>query len=315
MPRPSPSDWRTTLIAHAALETGLLAAFARPSRPDEAARAAGLDPRATRIVATALVGSGHLGERGGGVLALTDAGASLVAPPPGGGDPAGELHLEVRAIRSHLRLAEALVSGAHPDDVSGGDRATRERFMRAMRHIAAPRADETAAAIGPPAGGGRLLDVGGAPGTYARRLAAAGWRVTVVDLPGALAIGEAELHASGIATVAGDATRGLPPGPWDAIYLGNVVHLFDPAAAAALLRRAGQALAPGGLLAVQEVLGGLSPQAPAFGVMMLLSTPGGDAYREADYRDWMEGAGCPLERVVPIADGWHHLLLGRRADR
>ncbi|WP_217923608.1 class I SAM-dependent methyltransferase [Miltoncostaea oceani] len=313
MPEPSPGDWRTVLIAHAALETGLLAAFAVPATPDDAARAAGLDARATRIVATALVGSGHLRAAPGGLLALTDTGALLVDPSPDGADPAGELHLDARAIRSHLRLAETLLTGDPPDDVSGGDRATRERFMRAMRQIAGPRADEAAVAIGPPRGHGRLLDVGGAPGTYARRLAGAGWDVTVLDLPDTLEIGAPDLHAAGIATVAGDATRGLPDGPWDAVYMGNVVHLLDPAEAAALVARAGAALAPRGLLAIQEVLGGASPQAPAFGVMMLLSTAGGDAYPEADYRAWMAAAGCPLERVVPIAAGWHHLLLGRRA--
>jgi SAM-dependent methyltransferase len=216
-------------------------------------------------------------------------------------------------VRSHLRLAEVLVTGEPADDVSGGDRATRERFMRAMRAIAGPRADESAVAIGPPRGHGRLLDVGGAPGTYARRFAAAGWEVTVLDLPGTLAVGAPALEAAGVATVAGDATEALPAGPWDAVYLGNVLHLFDPPTAAAVIARAAAALVPHGLLAVQEVLGDRSPQGPAFGVMMLLSTPGGDAHGEGDYRRWMGAAGCPPERVVAIADGWHHLLLGRRA--
>jgi hypothetical protein len=182
-----------------------------------------------------------------------------------------------------------------------------------MRQVAAPRAAHTVAALGRPAPGARLLDVGGAPGTYARAFAAAGWDVTVLDLPGTLELGEPDLRAAGIATVPGDATRALPDGPWDAVYLGNLVHLLDPPAAAALVARAGAALAAGGTLAVQEVLGDLSPQGPAFGVMMLVSTPGGDAYPEAAYRDWMAAAGCPVERVVALEEGWHHLLLGRRA--
>lgn len=190
---PPATDWRTTLIAHAALETGLLAAYGTPSTPE---------------------------------------GAALVDPPAPDHDPAGALHLEARAVRSHLRLAEALVTGAPADDVSGGDRATRERFMRAMRAIAAPRTDESAVALGPPRGHGRLLDVGGAPGTYARRFAAAGWDVTVLDPPETLEVAAPGLAVAGIASVGGG---------------------------------------------------------------------------------WMAAAGCPLERVVSIADGWHHLLLGRRA--
>ena len=92
----------------------------------------------------------------------------------------------------------------------------------------------------------------------------------------------------------------------------TVQPLLDPEAAGALVARAGAALAPGGLLAVQEVLGDASPQGPAFGVMMLVSTPAGEAYAEADLRRWMAAAGCPVDRVVALEEGWHHLLLGRR---
>lgn len=307
------ADWRATLVIAAALETGLLARFSAPSRPDRAAADAGLDPRAARIVAGALRRFGVLEDAGDGALRLTARGRELTAPPGADSDPAGEIHLEARSVRSHLALADALRTGRAQDDVSSGDRATRERFMRAMRHIASARVPGTVAAVGPPPPGGRLLDVGGAPGTYARAFAAAGWEVTVLDLRETLAIGEPELRAAGVRTVAGDATVALPEGPWDVVYIGNVVHLLAPDGAAALVARAAGALAPGGLLALQEVLGDLSPQGPGFGVMMLLSTPGGDAYPLDDYRRWMAAAGCPLERTVSLEEGWHHLLLGRRA--
>ncbi len=303
-----PADWRRILLVDAAIESGLLACFAPPATPEDAARRAGLDPRASRIVATALHDAGYL--TGQGALRLTPAGAALAVP--GDDDPAAFIALEARAIRSHLGLAETLRTGLPQDDVSGGDRATRERFMRAMRQIAAPRAAITASALAPPATGARLLDVGGAPGTYARAFAAAGWEVTVLDLPATLEIGEPWLREAGIAAVAGDATRDLPAGPWDAVYLGNVLHLFAPEVAAAVVRRAGEALVPGGLLAVQEVLGDRSPQGPGFGVGMLLTTAGGDAYPEADHRAWMEAAGCPVEEAVSLEQDQHHLLIGRR---
>ncbi|HEX2503861.1 MAG TPA: class I SAM-dependent methyltransferase [Miltoncostaeaceae bacterium] len=311
--RPSlPADWREALIALAAVETGLLEAFADASEPAAAARAAGLDPRAVRLVATALADLGYLSADGDGTLALTPRGAALLGPGDDGTDVAGGLHLEARAMRSHLALPDALRTGRPVDDVSAGDPETVDRFARAMRHIAAPRAPVTVAAAGPPPPGGRLLDVGGAPGTYARAFAAAGWEVTVLDLPGPLDVAGEGLPAAGVRVVAGDAAAALPDGPWDAVYLGNLVHLFDPDAAGALVARAGAALRPGGLLAVQEVLGDASPQGPGFGVMMLVSTPGGEAYTEADYRRWMAAAACPVERVVALEEGWHHLLLGRR---
>jgi SAM-dependent methyltransferase len=313
-PRPSlPADWREALIALAAAETGLLDAFTVPRPPEDAARLAGVDARAARIVALALADLGYLEPDGGGAYALTSRGAALLAPAPDGSDVVGGLHLEARSMRSHLALADVLRSGRPADDVSAGDPAEIERFMGAMRHIAAPRVAAVAGAVGRPRAGARLLDVGGAPGSYARVFAREGWEVTVLDLPAALAVAGPALEAAGVATVAGDATEALPEGPWDAVYMGNVAHLLAPDEAAALTARAGAALRPGGLLAVQEVLGDHRPQGPAFGVMMLVSTPAGDAYPEARYRDWMAAAGCPVERLVTLEEGWHHLLLGRRA--
>lgn len=305
-------EWREVLIAWAAVQTGLLAAFAEPRDPADAARELGLDARAARIVATALAGFGYLEEAGDGLPRLSARGRAMLAPAGDGIEPVGGLHLEARSIRSHLALADSLRSGLPQDDVSGGDEATRALFMRAMRHVAAPRVAASVAAVGPPPPGGRMLDVGGAPGTYARAFTEAGWDVTVLDLPGTLAVAGADLRAAGVRTVAGDATVALPEGPWEAVYLGNVLHLFPPDAAAALVARAGAALVPGGLLAIQEVLGDESPQGPGFGVMMLLSTPGGDAYPRERYVEWMAAAGCPLERSVALEGGEHHLMLGRR---
>ena len=306
-------DWREALTALAALETGLLAGFRGGATPQEAARAAGLDDRAARIVAAALADQGLLEPVGDGVLRTTARGDALLAPAADGTDPAGALHLEVRAIRSHLALADVLRGSLPPDDVSAGDPDTRERFMRAMRDVTAPRIPAVLAAVGPPPPGGRMLDVGGAPGVHARAFAGDGWDVTVVDLPGTLEIGARDLRAAGVTPVAGDATQGLPEGPWDAVHLGNIAHLLDRDEAAALVARAVAALAPGGLLLIGEVLGDRRPQGPVFGLMMLVSTAGGEAWTEDDYRGWMAAAGAPLERIVDVDDGWHHLLIGRRA--
>jgi SAM-dependent methyltransferase len=308
------ADWREALTAIAALETGLLARFRDGATPAGAARDAGLDERAAGIVARALADLGLLEPAGGGDrLRVTARGEALLAPAEDGADPAGALYLEARAIRSHLGLAGTLRTGRPPDDVSAGDRGTRERFMRAMRDVTAPRIPEVLAAVGPPPPGGRLLDVGGAPGVHARAFAGDGWDVTVLDLPETVELGAPALEAAGVAWVAGDATRALPDGPWDAVHLGNLAHLLDRATAAALIARAAAALRPGGLLLIGEVLGDRSPQGPGFGVMMLVSTPGGDAWGEEDYRGWMAAAGAPAERVVAVEDGWHHLLIGRRA--
>jgi SAM-dependent methyltransferase len=288
-----------------------VAALQRPRSASEVASALRLDARAVGVVARALEGYGYLAEDADGRLALTERGHRLLSSGEDEGDPAADVALSTRAIRAHLHLADVLRTGKKVDEVPAGDRLTRERFMRSMRHVASVRAPHTVAALGTPPRGARLLDVGGGPGTYARHFARAGWQVTVMDLPESLEIAAEELARDGIATLAGDATDGLPPGSWDCVYLGNFVHLFDRNTAASLVGRAGAAIAPGGLLALQEVVLE-SPQGPRFGVLMLLATDGGGSYPEADYLAWMAAAGCPHEKTVPLDEGWHHLLIGRK---
>ena len=311
---PPPTDWRDVLLVSAALRTGLLAACDRPGTPEERAVACGLDARATGIVIRALQDSGYLTPDSEGAT-LTPAGREQAIGPDDHPEDAGAAVLfEARAIAAWAHLEQALRTGMPADDMSGGDPDTRRRFLRAMRRVAAPRVPHTVEALGAPTGAGRLLDVGGAPGSYAQGFAAAGWRVAVMDLPDTLEIGAPDLRAVGVELIPGDVLAdGIPAGPWDAVYLGNVLHLFGADDAAAVVADAASRLSPGGRLAVQEVLGDRAPQGPSFGVMMLTGTAGGDAYPERAYRRWMAAAGVPVERVVELDDGQHHLMIGHVA--
>lgn len=304
-------DWHEITVVAAALRTGVVEAFSDPSSASDVAARCGLDARATGVVARAL---GHFGyvDGAGEIFSLTGRGRELLAPGDGGRDPAAEILLAERAIAAHLRLAEALRDGRPVDDVSHAPPEEHARFMRAMRNTASRRVPATLAAVGPPPPGGRLLDAGGAPGTYARAFSRAGWRVTVLDIPDALALTRDGLEADGIEVVSGDMTAELPPGPWDAIYLGNVTHLFDAATVRDLLARAARSLAPGGVLAVQDMVRGMSGQAARFAVLMLLGTEGGDTYDETQYRTWMAHAGCAVERIVDVEEAWHQLIVARR---
>jgi SAM-dependent methyltransferase len=303
-------DWREILVLAAALNSGLLARLAEPAPPVQIADALGLDPRATRITIAALTDRGWCVERDGRV-GLTPRARSAIGPDPE--DPVlAEVLLATREITAYQQLETTLHTGAPSHDVSAGDTATRRRFLEAMRAIAARRTAATVGALPAPAGGGRLLDVGGGPGTYARALREHGWQVTVIDLPESLELGGDDLRRWQIDAVAGDITEGLPAGPWDCVYLGNVIHLFGPAVAEDLVRRAGAVLVEGGRLAIQDVVGGLAAPAALFGVAMLVGTRDGEVYDQATYVRWMDAAGCPLERVVATEPERHHLLLGTR---
>jgi hypothetical protein len=88
--------------------------------------------------------------------------------------------------------------------------------------------------------------------------------------------------------------------------------MLDEAGNRDLLGRCARALAPGGRVAIREFIldpdRAGPPQAALFALNMLVGTERGNAYTEADYRGWLEGAGFTrVTRPEPEGD-W---IIGR----
>jgi SAM-dependent methyltransferase len=104
---------------------------------------------------------------------------------------------------------------------------------------------------------GRILDVGGGPGTHAARLAGQGWDVTLVDpVPGHLDAATARAaDGPGFSACLGQADE-LPAadGSVDAVLLmGPLYHLFDRDDRLAALAEARRVLRPGGRLLAEVI--------------------------------------------------------------
>jgi SAM-dependent methyltransferase len=192
----------------------------------------------------------------------------------------------------------------------------------AMFSVARLQAESVAKALDL-GGVGRLLDLGGGPGTYAAYFCARnpGLRAVVFDRPAAAKYAEKVLRGMDLLGrvdfVGGDILSDRLPGGFGAVWISQVIHCEGPEGAARMIGKAASSLERGGLLAVHEFYlddGRAGPLMPAlFSLNMLLQIGGGQAYTWGEVRAMMEGAGLAgvrkLEAPLPPGSG---ILLGRK---
>jgi len=196
------------------------------------------------------------------------------------------------------RLAATIRAGRSPR--GGADGGYQENFIRGMEENSRERAAAVARkiALRP---GDRVLDLGGGPGTYAIAWARACPRadIAIFDTPGTLRVTRKILRekqtAPRIRLLEGDFLKDSLGGPYDFIWISQILHAYPEADCRKLLRKARAALAPGGRAAVQEFLlseGKTSPPGPAvFSVHMVAVTEGGRAYTAKEIMGMLRSAG------------------------
>lgn len=131
----------------------------------------------------------------------------------------------------------------------------------------------------------RILDLGGGHGHYAATFARAidGARVTLFDRPEVLEIA-VELSGSGFSLLGGDFHEDDLGGPYDLVFLSNVLHGECEDRCRSLLGRIRRVLAPGGALVIKDLLADerSAPAADAALLMLLYTRAGrGWTWREA----------------------------------
>jgi ubiquinone/menaquinone biosynthesis C-methylase UbiE len=322
--RPSPLDivrgFMTSRVLLTGMELGVFDAIDQGHGEVEALSATlHTDPRATERLLNALAAMGLLTKDDHGRFGNTvEAWRFLVT------DSAecqtGALRHYANLWRSWSALTEVLRTGApaRRADASLQEDATAS-FMAAMEYFARQRAPEVARSIDL-ADAERMLDVGGGPALYSiefcRRYPRL--RATVFDLPVVLPIAREHIEDARLS----DRIE-LQPGDYyvdefgtgyDLVLLSSILHSNSEEQNRALLGKAFRALAPGGATLIQEFLVDDSrtdpPNAALFGINMLVNTPTGDVYSEAEITAWLEDAGfadvCRLEdtEAAQLLVGW-----------
>jgi precorrin-6B methylase 2 len=203
------------------------------------------------------------------------------------------------ALRSGQPQNEAKHGGPSPFDSIYSDPARLEGFLKAMTSVSRG-ANQVIAQRFPWHKYSTFVDVGTAQGDLAVQVAAANpqLRGQGFDLPPVQPIFEAYAAEAGVASrlsfAAGSFfTDALPRA--DVVMMGHILHDWDLEQKKQLVRKAWEALPPGGAFIVYEAIIDDERQRNAFGLLlslnMLIETPGGFDYTAADCRAWMAEAG------------------------
>lgn len=154
-----------------------------------------------------------------------------------------------------------------------------------------------------------ILDLGTGTGETARRVLARhpeAWLVGVDENEGMLAVAGSQLPAERVELRVGRIEERLPEGSFDLVTTALCVHHLDGAGKADLFRRVHEALAPGGLFVLGDVV---VPEDPRLATIPL--TPGYDRPSPlADQLDWLSAAG--FEPSVAWQEGDLAVIAARR---
>jgi len=273
---------------------------------------AAIAPRGALALLDGLVGLGLLTRCGGHYKNTPEASRYLVEGQPE--SMVGWATMQLREMAGWSHLPESVRTGAPAPghDASASD---PEMFWRELvtaivpstlpvAQIAAARLD--LASRGPV----EILDMGGGSGVYSMVLLGASPEATATqaDFPAVNRIARELLERAGLAerfrTLDGNFHEtDLGACGFDLVIFSNIAHAEPPEGNRSLLRRARAALRPGGTVLIADYIladdRSGNPASLMFHANMLLGTPRGAVYREADYRAWLAEAGFSRVELVP----------------
>lgn len=308
------TGFKKTALLRTALELSLFDAIADgASVAEDVAARLGTDPRATRFLLDALSATGSLTADGGGYRLVPGTAQLLTG---GGSRYIGGL-ARIAASYSEWevygRLTETVRTGAPlaEVDAQAADFGYWTDFAQHPTPATAKGAAMVADILAPwlgERGTVDVLDAGCGSGAFGLELAARHpqARVTLQDWPTVLQAAERQAKARDLSDRVvlspGDIFKdGLTGGPYDVVIAGNLLFLFDPGRAAALVRRLARVLRPGGRLVVASFMTGPDGPDPEhahlLNLLMLSWTRGGELLPPQAYEDMATAAGLTQTRV------------------
>jgi ubiquinone/menaquinone biosynthesis C-methylase UbiE len=311
-------------ILFTASDLGVFSCLAQKgqSEAEGVAAALHLDAHGTRLLLDACVAVGLLAKEGLAYRNAPDTALFLVPGAPGDLSQAIRYNRDVYSAWG--RLADLVRTGKpveRPALHLGADASRTRTFVMSMHG----RALGIGRAVVPQLDlkdRKKLLDIGGGPGTYSTLIAQAnpGISCTVLDLPDVAAIAaeliEQQHMSARVKTLAGDYRTTAFPAGNDAVIIFGALHQESADSARDILRRAFDALMPGGIVYIMDMMTDQTRTAPAFSALfavnMALTAEHGWVFSDAELRSWLEDAGFSDFAVKPLAPPMPHWIASAR---
>ncbi|NLT21428.1 MAG: acetylserotonin O-methyltransferase [Syntrophorhabdus sp.] len=284
------------------------------------AKRAGFNARALSRLLDALASLGLLAKNGGS-YSLTESGALLSSRHPGSIRP---MVLHMNALwDSWGDLSRVVTKGlkGKRKHASRMDAETLAAFIGAMDVIGRDLSLEIADSCDLDRYR-RLLDVGGASGTYTAAFLRKNTllRATIFDLGAVIPMARAKIASEGLSErvdlVPGDFYNDDLPGGHDLVLLSAIIHQNDPGQNVALYRKAWTALLPGGTILIRDHIMDETRTAPSagalFAINMLVNTRGGSTYTFEEVEGGLTEAGFEDIRLLRTGDRMDCLVEGRK---
>jgi 2-polyprenyl-3-methyl-5-hydroxy-6-metoxy-1,4-benzoquinol methylase len=197
------------------------------------------------------------------------------------------------------------------DGTVGHDNPVWVTFARAMAPMMMMPAQLMAGLVDPQADRKlKILDIAAGHGLYGLAFATKNPQaeITALDWPGVLAVAKENAAKAGVSdrykTIEGSAFDVDFGTGYDLVLLTNFLHHFDPPTNETLLRKVRASLADGGRAVTLEFVPNddrvTPPESATFAMIMLASTPSGDAYTFAELERMAANAGFSKSTVHPL---------------
>lgn len=323
--QPSPDLFFDTLTAYqktaalkAAIDLDLFTALAdAPATAAELGARCKAAPRGIRILCDYMTVHGFLQKSGDKYNLTQDSAVFLNRKSPAFAGGAAEFLLSEHLISPFQKLSESVRKGGTAQSDEGSTAAEHPMWMtfaRTMGGLMVPASQGLADLL--PLDSTRatkVLDISASHGTWGIAFAKRNPQTNLValDWPNVLAVARENATKAGIekrfSTIAGSAFEVDLGKDYDLILVPNFLHHFNVADCIRFLKKCHTALRPDGRVAIVEFVPNpdrvTPPQAAGFSLIMLATTPEGDAYTFVEYADMLAKAGFqkPTAHSLPAS--------------